>query len=261
MKVEFINSANIKVPEWMVLKGGSWRRRTLAVRFGIAKLASGKYMLIDTGYSRRLVEGKRSFALKAYAKILRPKLVSEPLGWLSGNGLTPADISHIFITHFHADHICALKDFPNAKFITAQSAYEAYGKMSELRRRKHGVFWESLPDDFEDRLIDVDTLEDAKLPLGLGTGKVLDKGLFAVPLPGHALGHIGLAWTSGGKHHLYGADAQWMETAIMETRAPFLATRFVFSDRSQGAQSAAKIKDFVAAGGVLALCHTPEEGQ
>ena len=262
MKVVFINSANITVPEWMVLKGGAWRRRTLAVRFGAAKLASGKYMLIDTGYSRRLVKGKRSFMLKAYAKILRPKLVNEPLDWLKDNGLTPEDVSHVFITHFHADHICALKDFPPAvQFITSRAAYDTYNKMSELRRRKHGVFWELLPDDFEERLIDVDTLESAELPLGLGTGKILAKGLFSAPLPGHALGHMGTVWTNGGVHHLYGADAQWMETAIMETRPPTLATRLVFNDRKQGAQSAAKIKRFVAAGGKLALCHTPDEGK
>ena len=51
---------------------------------------------------------------------LRPELaVARQLGAF---GLKPPDIRLIFVSHFHADHIAGLRDFPDATYVTLRAA-------------------------------------------------------------------------------------------------------------------------------------------
>ena len=65
-------------------------------------------------------------------------------------GLAPRDVRRVVVSHFHADHVAGLRDFPNADLVALRSAYE-----DVAGRRGLGLavaFVPALmPDDFDRR--------------------------------------------------------------------------------------------------------------
>lgn len=45
---------------------------------------------------------------------------------LESLGISPATVKIVIITHFHADHVNALRDFPRAKFLFLKEAYDHF---------------------------------------------------------------------------------------------------------------------------------------
>lgn len=211
----FINSAIVRVPERIVLRGGSWGRIKVGVRYGMLVHPEFGPMLIDTGYGPRVTAGaQRSAALKLYSAVLRPPLVEDdlPLLALQRAGYAARDVQRIIVTHFHADHVAALRDFPNASFIASGAAWEAIGRMREGQRIHSGIFAELMPEDFARRLLPIEALAQRPAPLGLGTGRDIwgDGSCLAIELPGHAIGHFGLLWPLSDPPLLYATDTTWL---------------------------------------------------
>jgi glyoxylase-like metal-dependent hydrolase (beta-lactamase superfamily II) len=258
---EFPNSAIIRAPECLVLKGGGWRRLAIPVHYGIWRHPSEGHVLIDTGYAPRVTEG-RSRMMKIYNAMLSPRLLADqlPLPQLAARGVAREDVRTIVVTHFHADHIAGLKDFPNARFLASGAAWKALKAMTARQRLHHGVFMELLPDDFSARLVPFENYRATSLPGGLGAGFDLfsDASCLAVPLAGHALGHFGLLWPEPAL--LYAVDTQWLWRAIAENRPPRGPARLVFHDWKAALASSALVRDFARQGGEVMLCHDPDGG-
>ena len=102
-------SAHVRAPERLVLKGGRWKQVPIPVRYGLFEHPAAGTCLIDTGYTTRVTEGRRSPPLSLYAGILRPALTQDALPTRA------PDASVILVSHLHADHVSALKDYPNAR--------------------------------------------------------------------------------------------------------------------------------------------------
>lgn len=257
----FPTSAVVKAPERLVLAGGRWTRLEIPIRYGLWQHARFGPALIDTGYSPRVTSGgKRSMGLKVYNAMLRPRLIeaNAPLPQLRGLGLEPADVRRIVLTHFHADHVAGVVDFPNARIIASADAFARLSRMSKLQQLRNAYYPELLPADFAARLTPIEDCPPAELPHGLGRGFDLfgDGSLLAVPLPGHALGHFGLLWPE--QSLLYAVDAQWLLQAIMTRRLPRGPARLIYADETQLVASCEKVRGFALAGGRVVLCHDPE---
>jgi glyoxylase-like metal-dependent hydrolase (beta-lactamase superfamily II) len=250
----FPNSAWVSAPERFVLAGGAWARLRLPVRYGRFDHPIGGACLIDTGYSGRVTEGPRGLALRAYAGVLRPQLTPEALP----GGLAP---DTILISHLHADHISALKDFPGARLLAHGGGVAHWLGVSRLARVRHGVFDELLPDDFAARVEPFEALPLVAAPLGLGPGWDVfgDGSVLAIPLPGHMRGHVGFCWPRLARPLLYAADAQWLAGAILQDRPPGPPARWIIDSIAEDRATRARIAAFVAAGGELRLCHDPED--
>ncbi|MBB6486797.1 MBL fold metallo-hydrolase [Rhizobium lusitanum] len=258
----FINSAVIRAPERLVLRGGRWTFIDIAVRYGLWGRPQLGAVLIDTGYTKRITEGReRSLAMKLYNAVLRPRLIEEasPIATLRSHGIGPEDVTYIVVTHFHADHIAALCDFPRARFLADGAAYARLSAMTYRQQLHNGFFPDLLPADFRNRLISVDSRPSVALPYDLGDGYDLfaDGSCLAVPLPGHALGHFGLLWPNMSPALLYATDTQWLLRAVNEERAPSGPARLIYSDRDAAARSMEKVRRFAAQGGRVMLCHEP----
>jgi glyoxylase-like metal-dependent hydrolase (beta-lactamase superfamily II) len=261
LEVEFPNSAFVGTYEWPLIKGGQWRKVQIPIRYGFFRHPRIGPVLIDTGYSERVTSGTRSLDLRLYCAGLRPRLVEGgQLGaFLGGHGLSMEDVRAVILTHFHADHISAARDLVNAQFFACGRAYEELKRFSKSKRILHGVFLDLLPEDFAQRLSAFEESPKVDGPFGLGPCFDLfkDGSVLIVPLPGHAIGHVGVAFPRAATPLLYAADAEWLRGALDAGRSG-VAAGLVGHDREASKASNAKALAFEQAGGRVLLCHDPE---
>jgi glyoxylase-like metal-dependent hydrolase (beta-lactamase superfamily II) len=259
MKVAFFNSAVVRAPGLLMCKGAGWGRRDVPVRFGLIQLANGKFHLVDTGYGPRVTEGRRSASLRVYNRLLRPILLEEssPKAVLASVGATPDDVEAVIVTHFHADHVARLDEFPRARIVTGGRAAQTIWAATHRQAVRHGVFKELLPHDLMSRLdpIEGKPMAVAHPTLGQGHDLLGDGSLLAIDLPGHADGHFGLFWREDAGPTLYATDATWSMKALLEDRTPAISRKVVFDDPEAGRRTERRIRDFASAGGKVLLCH------
>ncbi|WP_299664099.1 MBL fold metallo-hydrolase [uncultured Ruegeria sp.] len=262
MKLHFANSAFISAPERAVQPGGRWRTSLgLRVRYGILVHPRHGPVLIDTGYSEDIFEGPRSFGLRAYAAAFGPVLAQDGQTEVVLNqlGFAASDVSKIIITHFHADHVSALRRFPQAEIITDLSTLTTILNRGGFTNLRHGIFPELLPHDLLHRVVDIAKSPIARAPLTLGIGRDLfeDGSVIAIDLPGHAEGHFGLCFPQLDPVLLYACDVQWVQAALAMPRQLPLLGRIVSQNKRDALRSSRKVAEFQRAGGTALLCHDP----
>ena len=197
------------------------------------------HILFDTGYSERFHEATKGFPEKIYA-LLTPVEVKEQdlaVNKLRGLGVNPGEIDYIFISHFHADHIAALKDFPNAKFIVSKDAWIDIKDRSRMGTLIRGVLPSLIPEDFEERVLFYEQMgrePDKKSSVleGFKSWDIFSDGsMLAVPIPGHTCGHSGLLVNTPEKRHFLVGDACWMSRSIRDFKLPALPTFLIMDSR------------------------------
>jgi glyoxylase-like metal-dependent hydrolase (beta-lactamase superfamily II) len=257
--MQLFNSATVAAPAWLVCRGAGMRTIDVPVQYGLIRRPGGKAVLVDTGYGPRVTSGKRSTALRLYNALLRPQLVEAQslAAMLASSGLRTSDVEAIVITHFHADHVARLNEFPEIPIIASGAAAEAVAAMSSFRAVKHGIFRQLLPSDFSERLMPVESfpLLPAHSVLGSGHDIFGDGTYLAIEIPGHAHGHFGLYWENGSEPTFYATDTAWSLKALAENLTPELARSVVFHDPPAGRQSEVMVREFLRNGGAVLLCH------
>src|SRR6266699_854980 len=219
--------------EHHVMQGGEHKR--IACHSLVALLGHPLYgwTLWDAGYAQRLLEVTRSFPFSLYRRAtplyLDAKL--DVVAQLGHFGLKVEDIRRIIISHFHADHIAGLLDFPDAELIASREAYADVAQRQGINALRRGFIPALLPDDFRERAILLPSFTGESLPgLGLTHDVFGDGSLLLVSLPGHAHGQIGmLAHTENGDA-LFAADGCWLTRSIYERRPPHRITHLFVDD-------------------------------
>jgi glyoxylase-like metal-dependent hydrolase (beta-lactamase superfamily II) len=259
----FFTTSLLPILERLVLKGGRWRKTDLRVRVGYFHHETTGHSLIDTGYfNAGTLQGLKKLAfLEIYRALLRPStLANDRLSiGLARFGVTTKQIQTILITHFHADHIGRLHDFPDAKIMCSRKAWTIYRSNSRIKNALSGVFDVLVPDDIDKRLAFFEDHPVATAPGALGNGYDLleDGSLLAIDLPGHAAGHVGFCFPRLPVPLFYATDSQWLIRAILENRAPGFPASLVGADREALRSSMRKVEAFVKDGGEVMLCHDP----
>jgi glyoxylase-like metal-dependent hydrolase (beta-lactamase superfamily II) len=209
-------------------------------RFGI--------VLFDTGYSPRFFDQTKYFPEKFYAMITPVHIAPEQtaVSQLKQLGISTRDVRAIILSHFHADHIAGLSDFPQATYVYRASAYEDIKNRSRWGQVKSGFIKGLLPGDFTSRSKQLTEADFKSMGLNLtGFDRACDyfgdESLFIIDLPGHAAGHIGIyAETHKGKVLLV-ADACWSHQSVIENRLPSRIASFLFSDWKKYAESLSRL--------------------
>ncbi len=250
----FPNSAFVRAPERLVLKGGRWQVIDIPVRYGRFDHPVAGRCLIDTGYSMRVTRGRRSLPLTLYAGILRPRLTPQALP------TAHPQIDTILLTHLHADHVSALLDYPAARIIADASAARHFLDGGWFARTHKGMFRELLPAGFLDRITGFDAFGLVDAPLGMGPARDIfgDGTVLAVALPGHMRGHTGFLFPHEDRVTLYAGDADWLHAAILDERSPGAPAKWILDDQEAAKTTSARLRAFHAAGGRIILCHDPE---
>lgn len=189
--------------------------------------------LFDTGYTPRFLEATRAFPYSIYGR-LSPVVVSERLtlrAQLAELGIKPSDVRGIIVSHFHADHVAGLRDFPEAEFIASERCWSAVAGRRGFGALGRAFLPSLLPDDFAKRLRTFEHFRDPGIgPFEQTHDLFGDGSVRLVDISGHAAGQIGaLVQTGPERRTLLAADGAWTLGGVAANKPPHPLT-YTFID-------------------------------
>lgn len=215
-------------------------------------------VLFDTGYAAGPWNTGWKGAL--YRRLLPPEV--EPADdvalVLERDGVDPASITHVVLSHLHPDHIGGVRRFPDATFVLTA------GQLQTLAapRLREGILDGLLPDWFSDAsirmLTDADFVAIDLQGVPLRAVDLFGDGTYLmVDLPGHARGHVGALV----EHRvLLAGDAAWGADLLASVPAMRGVPRAVQHDFPAYRDTAAALARLDAAGIRIVCSHdTPRQ--
>lgn len=207
--------------ERVALRTGRWRMIEFEATFALIEHPTAGGVLFDTGYTRRFFEETRRFPNRLYRMITPLRLHSAP-----AVEQVKMPVRHVIVSHFHADHIGGLRDFPEANLHCSRRAWEAVKNLRGLSALRRGFLPGLVPVDFASRAqfsedCAVCALPPECAPFTEGFDLLGDGSLLAVELPGHAEGQLGVFLREeSGTLTLLLADGAWSRRAIRGNTPP-----------------------------------------
>lgn len=213
-------------PACVALRGAGLATRKFPARAYLLETRSGPY-LWDTGYAEQFYEQATGiyrlyrWVTPVYYEHGQAHLIQQ----LAAHGVRAADLRAILISHFHADHIAGLADYPDVPLYASHEAVAAVIGLTGWRALRKAFIPGLLPADAESRLHYFEAKAPKSLPAALHPfqfGWPIDphEELWVVPLPGHAEGHVGLFVQTPSGWALLAADAAWAPEAYQSLRGP-----------------------------------------
>lgn len=249
LQVHFLDTGYCLASEHHMLRGGA--RRAVECHALVALLHHPKHgwMLWDTGYAPRMIEATSRWPFQIYRTLtplrIKPELAAAHQ--LDGFGLAPGDIKRIIVSHFHADHIAGLRDFPNAEIIASSAAIDSIAGHTGLSALRRAFIPALLPDDFATRVRLLPAFTGPALPaLGSSYDLFGDGAMQLVALPGHARGQIGALVQTENGPMLLAADGCWLSRAYRENRWPAPVTQLLVDDWTATVATIQRLHDFAA---------------
>ncbi|MEQ8811504.1 MAG: MBL fold metallo-hydrolase [Imperialibacter sp.] len=200
--------------------------------YAVIKHTKHGVILFDTGYAKRFFSSTANYPYKLY-RAFTPVFIKpeeEAAAQLKADGIQPEDVRYIIVSHFHADHIGGLRDFPNARFICDRAAYNDIKGKSGFGALKKGFLPAQMPEDFGERsdFIDIEKGTSKDEHLGALHDLLGDGSIFLTRLDGHAKGQLGaLLATENGQVFLI-SDAAWLKPAYTDLKLPHPIVRLFF---------------------------------
>ncbi|MBT3423493.1 MAG: MBL fold metallo-hydrolase [Bacteroidetes bacterium] len=203
-------------------------------------------ILFDTGYSSRFFSATKSFPNRIY-RWVTPVFHQENescMNQLKSIGINAEDIQHIVISHFHADHIAGLHDFPISKFWCSQLALDFALSRNNFSGVLNGVLKPLIPNDISNRAAfpekEFEKTKIAKLRAWKWT-----EDMFFIDLPGHYKGQLGLFLKDTNLGDvLLCADAAWARKTVQEKIYPSKIVSLFIDNYSKLTQTIDQLNEF-----------------
>jgi glyoxylase-like metal-dependent hydrolase (beta-lactamase superfamily II) len=237
-QVRLLSAGFCSHPEAMTRRGAPWRPHRFPSGFTLIVHRRRGAILFDTGYAARFLRATRALPNAIY-RWLTPVAIDDAqtaVAQLAALGIAARDVTHVVVSHFHADHIGALRDFPAARIVSSRAAWDSVRGRRGIGALRRAFLPELIPPDAETRMLFTGDcaalpLENALAPFGDGRDLFGDGSLVAVDLPGHAHGQIGLLLRDapGGPLFLI-ADAAWSHEAYERNVPPPWITTAVLGE-------------------------------
>jgi glyoxylase-like metal-dependent hydrolase (beta-lactamase superfamily II) len=233
MGLRIVTTGSCRHPEFATIRGGSLRPATFPALVALIVHPGEGPILFDTGYDPAFLDSTRRFPERLYRWLTPPEISSPVADRLAAEGVDPAGIRHIVLSHFHGDHASGLSRFPNATVHCSMAGLGSVWGRGRIRALTAGTPRGLLPPDLPERCSFFENRP--KVPLGkdlrpfdLGADVLGDGSLLAVPLPGHCPGHWGLLLRERRGLHFLVADSAWSSRAVRENRpAPAFTAAFL----------------------------------
>jgi glyoxylase-like metal-dependent hydrolase (beta-lactamase superfamily II) len=245
IKTTLLKSGYCHQFECMAIRTGKYKLREFPSLFGLIEHPAFGLILFDTGYSQSFYEHTQRFPERLYRKIIPVHCEQNETaaGQIRELGFRNEDVKLIFISHFHADHVSGLHDFPTAKFVCSRQAYQHVAHMGRYRATLHGFVRGLLPQNFLARCSFIEdyplvNLKPSMHPFLQGFDLIGDGGLIAIALPGHVPGQAGLLINSKArKQTFFIADACWLSTGYRDLILPHPLARLAIDNWKEYCQT------------------------
>ena len=233
LSLELFDTGYCVVSAGQVLRGAG--RGQMECHALVALIGHPQYglTLFDAGYAMRMLEATEPWPYRLYRQMtplrLRPEL--EIVRQLAARGIEPGDIRRVIVSHFHADHVAGLRDFPTATIVASQAALDHLPGRRGFAALLRGYLPALHPPDLRRRAQPLPPFRGAPLPhLGPTYDFFGDGSLLLVSLPGHARGQIGALVQTKEGPTLLAADGAWTRRSIRERRPPSRLTHLIVDD-------------------------------
>jgi glyoxylase-like metal-dependent hydrolase (beta-lactamase superfamily II) len=249
LRCHVLDTGHCLASEHHLMRGG--RRRVVECHSLAALLGhpTRGWLLWDAGYHPRMWDVTRHlpFRLYRYATPLRLRADLAAVVQLPRFGLTAADVKQVVLSHFHADHVAGLRDFPTAELWASRSGYADVRGRRGLRALLRGFVPALLPKDFERRAVLLPDFTGPDLgELGPTYDLFGDGTALLASLPGHARGQLGLLARTDRGPIFFAADACWLSEAFREDRPPHWLTHLFIDDTKAMRDTLSRLHRFAA---------------
>lgn len=217
--------------------------------------ADGRRVLFDTGYATG--EWRTGWRGAVYRRLLPPHVDDEDdvASRLRQDGVDPASVTHVVLSHLHPDHVGGVRRFPGATFVLSEGLQRTLAAPT----LRSGILTGLLPEWFGDTATRV--LRDEEFSLRTVRGVEVaavdlfgDGGYLIVDLPGHADGHLGALVDD---RVLLAGDAAWGSDLLEEVQRLRAVPRAVQFDADAYLRTAHTVS-LLADAGVRVVCsHDP----
>lgn len=249
LDIAFIAAGCCYQSSHLVLPGSTRRRMRFPALVVRMRHPEHGIVLFDTGYAPRVVDRCSGLPERVLVSLLPIEIspAQTARAHLAAEGIAAENVSHVILSHFHADHVGGLEDFPRAKLHCHLPSLQRLHGMSRWRTMRHGIVASLLPEMKRD-VQDVTALPRVQTGMELfpeawdlfGDGSIL-----LLELPGHADGQIGAIVTrNGGGRFFLVSDACWVQEAWRDLRMPSNLTRLVHHDFSAYRQMLHRLNGF-----------------
>ncbi len=228
--------------DWIVdPKNGRGKARFYAVWLLIEHPRHGLYVF-DTGYATRFLEATRHFPDKFYGWATPAFIKNEEtaLAQLAQAGIKPSDLSGMIISHFHADHVAGMLDFPKIPVICHAAAMEQVLSVKGFGAVRHGILKALIPSDLRERarvITEGSVVSEKALmrnpdePSSLQFQDLFGDGSVELAyLPGHARGQLGIRIHTADHTVFFATDAAWRKSTWEAGILPNPTVKLFFDD-------------------------------
>lgn len=234
--------------EHYAIRNGRRQKIRFYALWGLIEHPERGLILYDTGLTQRFYFVSRKCSARLRARLARVVvgLGDEVRAQLERAGIKPADIKHIILTHFHADHAGGLRDFPNANIYASQEAIKQFRKNGCNKERKLGVFPDLFPEDLWERVVPVEQY-CTEVPdpfFGYKHDLFSDGTLQLLPLYGRAAGQLGVRINTPRNSYLLASDACWMREQYLENKLPHPLMRLLLDSWPDYLRTLARLRAF-----------------
>ncbi len=263
MEIKLLSSGYCTSHERISLNNGAYKAIKFAATYALLKHPTIGFVLFDTGYTTRFFEVTKKLP-DAFYKYITPVFITEEqhaINKLKQLGINANDIKYIIISHFHADHIGGLKDFPNAKFICFKNGYKEAQTLLGWKAVKKGILKKLIPEDIENRTVFIDNCSIIKDDIfGEAFDIFEDKSVLGLRLPGHARGQLGVLINTAPHKTFLIADAAWHTKAITQNILPSKIIRVIIDSWSDYVNTLNKVQQYHKQNPntLIIPCHCPE---
>lgn len=200
-----------------------------------------RVILLDTGFGTREMDDPQSLlgadALFKLGILIDPRLTAAQR--LLARGVELSQVTDIVLTHLDNDHVGGLHDFPDATVHVAEEELTAYD--STQQRGPYRPYQISHRTRFktyratEERWFGLPA-RSVDLPDALR--------MMLIPLPGHTIGHCGVAYRENNAWSLHAGDAYFDHRVNFVTHPPGLPLEIAFqTDHARRVATLGRLRD------------------
>lgn len=263
VRMRLLDTGFCRVPASQVLRGAPRGSMDCHALVALIEHPARGLVLWDAGYAPRMADALRRWPFPLYARMTPLHLdpaIALPVQ-LPRLGVAPAEVGHVIVSHFHADHIAGLRDFPAAAMVADAAALEGVLGLKGWAALRRGFVPDLLPDDVAARARPILRYDGPEVaPFGPAHDLFGDGSLLLVRLPGHARGQLGLLLRTAAGPALLAADGAWLSQSIRELRGPGRAGYLIADDPRALDATLAKLHAFALANPdtLIIPTHCPE---